>query len=79
MAKSLGPRISPKSTSNVRNDEIKKLGSCLKEKMLFGLMMVPLFLGEYLKGIPFLFTYKKEKLNLIITMPKSRLVHQTLL
>ena len=42
-------------------------------------MMVPLFLGEYLKGIPFLFTYKKEKLNLIITMPKSRLVHQTLL
>ena len=42
-------------------------------------MMVPLFLGEYLKSIPFLFTYKKEKWNLIITIPNNRLVHQTLL
>ena len=69
--------MSPKSTPNVRNDEIKKLGSCLKKKVLCGLMMVPLFLGEYLKGIPFLFTHKKEKWNLIITIPKKRLVQQT--
>lgn len=32
VAKSLRPRMSPKSTSNVRNAEIKNLSSCFKKK-----------------------------------------------
>ena len=44
----------------------------------YGLMVVPVFLGEYCKGVSFLFIYRKEKRNLIIGMPKGRWVHQTL-
>ena len=39
----------------------------------------PTFWGEFPKNIPFLITYKKGKRDLIIGMPKSRCVHQTLL
>ena len=31
----------------------------------------PPVLGEYTKGVPFLFIYKKEKENLIIEVPKD--------
>ena len=34
----------------------------------YGSMVVPMFLGEYPKGIPFLFIHKKEKGDLIIGM-----------
>ena len=40
-----------------------------------------LFSTEYLKvpqGIPILFIYKKEKVNLLIEMPKGRWINQTL-
>lgn len=43
-----------------------------------GLMVVPVFLGEYHESFSILFHIQKEKRNLIIAMPKSRWVHQIL-
>lgn len=47
--------------------------------ILSGLMVVPKFLGEDSRDIFLLFIYRKEKGEVIIGMPKGRLVHQTLL
>ena len=44
----------------------------------YGLIVIPVFWGEYFKGIPFFFTCKIKE-HLTVGMPKGKCVHQTLL